>query len=76
MKRTVGLAMLIALVLWLLGTVFLFGCSPRIYDPLTRTYQPDFGKALEQLDREATRVSPPRAPRENASCAVLGGENL
>ena len=76
MKRTAWLAVLIALVLWLLGTVFLFGCTARIYDPLTRSYQPDFGKALEQLDREATRVSPPRAPRENASCAILGGKNL
>lgn len=26
--------------------------------------------------REAPRVSPPRAPEENASCAILGGENL
>ena len=37
----------------------------------------DIYKSLANApDREATRVSPPRAPRENASCAVLGGKNL
>lgn len=47
-----------------------------IYDPVMRSNQPDLGEALEQLDREATRVSPPRAPRENASWGNVEAENL
>lgn len=54
MSKTARLAMLLALVLWLIGTWFLFGESHR----------------------ETDRVSPPRAPRENASCAILEGKNL
>jgi hypothetical protein len=71
MRRTAFLALLLATAFWLFSTWFLFGCTPRIYDPLTRTYQPDLGEVLEQLDRERSRVSPPRTPRENVSCAIL-----
>ena len=76
MKRPALLVIVLATAVWLLATVLLFGCAPRIYDPVMCSYQPDFGKALEQLDREASRVSPPRAPRENTSCAILGGKIL
>ena len=116
MKRTAGLAILLAVAFWLLGTYFLFGCAHRpwrvtaphnfppahewnapletswlnavdmwrrltapqgqIYDPVMRSNQPDLGEALEQLDREATRVSPPRAVEENASGGNVGAENL
>jgi hypothetical protein len=52
--------------------------APRgtIYDPVMRSNQPDFSEVLDQLDREGDRVSPPRAPRENASCGHLEGRIL
>lgn len=62
-RKKAALALLLASAFWLLASSWLFGCTP-------------LGEALEQLDRERDRVSPPRAPRENASCAVLGPKFL
>lgn len=35
-----------------------------------------YKRLAKSPDREATRVSPPRAAAENASCGHLGAENL
>jgi len=45
-------------------------------DPVMRNYAPELGEVLEQLDRDGTRVSPPRALRENVSWGHLEGKNL
>lgn len=92
MKRTAYLAMLLAAALWLLGTWFLFGCAHRpwrVTAPHNFPPAHEWNAGLETswinavdmwrrltADREANRVSPPRAVEENASWGNLEAENL
>jgi hypothetical protein len=92
MSRTGYLAMLLAAAFWLLGTYFLFGCAHRpwrVTAPHNFPPAHEWNAGLETswlnavdmwrrltADREATRVSPPRAGEENVSWGNLEAENL